>query len=71
MKHADSRPRVHLWPDGRYWTYSFGPTQMRQGGGTAPGEQLDRALANLGNRAERGVVVIVEPVGGVQLGAAG
>lgn len=63
MKHADSRPRVHLWRDHtRYWTYSFGPTQMRQGGGIAAGEQLDRALANLGpQRTAGGVVVIVEP----------
>lgn len=66
MTRADTRPRVHLHPSGqrpaggRYWTYSLGPTAMRQGGGISPGEQLDRALANLGDRARRGVVVIVE-----------
>lgn len=67
MKQADARPRVHLWPacarpaGGSYWTYSLGAVAMRQGGGTSPGEQLDRALDNLGKKAAQGVVVIVEP----------
>lgn len=70
MKHADSRPRVHLWPvgnrpaGGSYWTYSLGPVALRQGGGISPGEQLDRALDNLGKRAGAGVVVIVEAAHG-------
>lgn len=63
---ADNRPRVHLWPAGEcpgggsYWTFSLGVAAMRQGGGISPGEQLDCAMANLGERARRGVVVIVE-----------
>jgi hypothetical protein len=60
MKQADSRPRVHLWNSGPYWTYSLGAVAMRQGGGTSPGEQLDRALDNLGKKAAQSVVVIVE-----------
>lgn len=70
MKGADARPRVHLWPagprpaGGDFWTYSLGATAMRQGGGISPGEQLDRAMASLGERARRGVVVIVEGANG-------
>ena len=60
MKQADPRPRVHLWQSGHHWTYSLGAVAMRQGGGTSPGEQLDRALDNLGPRAAKGVVVIIE-----------
>ena len=63
MTRADTRPRIHLHRSGPDWTYSLGPTAMRQGGGTSPGEQLDRALANLGDRARGGVVVIVEGEG--------
>lgn len=60
MTRADTRPRVHLHQSGPHWTYSLGPTAMRQGGGISAGEQLDRALANLGDRARVGVVVMVE-----------
>lgn len=60
MTRADARPRVHLRRLGKYWTYALGPTAAEQGGGPTPGEQLDRALANLGDRARGGVVVIVE-----------
>lgn len=63
MTRADTRPRIHLHRAGPIWTYSHGPTAEHQGGGPTPGEQLDRALANLGDRARAGVVVIVEGEG--------
>lgn len=63
MTRADARPRIHLHQSGPHWTYSLGPTAMRQGGGTSAGEQLDRALAGLDEGARRGVVVIVEGEG--------
>lgn len=61
MTRADSRPRVHLWPrqDG-YWDRSLGPTAQRYIASSA-GLALNVALADLGDRADKGVVVIVEP----------
>jgi len=59
MKHADSRPRTHLFPheDGVRW---FGPCATPHSAGDH-GDALNRALEHLGDRADKGVVVIVEP----------
>jgi hypothetical protein len=60
MKHADNRPRVHLWPhpNGIQWT--FGPCATPNPA-VDHGDALNRALERLGPRAAKGVVVIVEP----------
>ena len=59
MTRVDNRPRVHLWPheDGVQW--SFGPCATPRAGADH-GDALNRAIAELGARADKGVVVIVE-----------
>ncbi|WP_447724673.1 hypothetical protein [Sphingomonas koreensis] len=61
MTRADTRPRVHIVPhaDGASW--SLGPSATRHGA-FDPGSALNNALETLGDRASKGVVVIVEPV---------
>lgn len=59
MKRADSRPRVHLWPNQGAWNWSIGPTGRLIPGST-PGDALDAALAQLGKQAAAGVVAIIE-----------
>ena len=61
MTRADGRPRVHLWPRGDLWDRSIGPDGRRMMA-TSAGRALDLALHELGDRASKGVVVIVEPV---------
>lgn len=60
MKQADSRPRVHIWPDPTGIAWSLGPCATRNPA-TDHGDGLNRAMEQLGKRAAMGVVVIVEP----------
>lgn len=59
MKHADSRPRIHIWKVGEAAAWSVGPNGHRSRGET-PGAALDQELACL-SRPRGGVVIIVEP----------
>lgn len=60
MNRADSRPRIHIWPQSQGVAWSLGPCATRQG---APdhGSALNTAIGALAARAAKGVVVIVEP----------
>lgn len=60
MKHADPRPRVHLWRDPAGVAWSIGPVATRQPANDH-GAALNASLEQLGKRAAAGVVVIVEP----------
>lgn len=60
MKRADGRPRVHLWPEGRAWTFSYSPTGVRLPASSA-GAAVDAALHGLDKHARKGAVIIVEP----------
>lgn len=64
MKHADSRPRVHIWPrrDADAVQWSLGPCATPHAANDA-GDALNSALATLDKRTAGGVVVIVEPPG--------
>jgi hypothetical protein len=61
MTRADGRPRVHLWPAGEKWEFSFGPTGLRTPAPSA-GAAVNAALYGLDRRARKGAVIIVEPV---------
>ena len=57
MKHADNRPRIHIWQRGSAVAWSIGPTGARTPAETH-GSAVDAALALIGLGP---AVVIVEP----------
>jgi hypothetical protein len=59
MKHADGRPRIHVWPAGDAWQFSYSPTGVRLPA-RSPGAAVNAAIHGLDKRAREGVVVIVE-----------
>lgn len=62
MTQADSRPRIHVWPQRSGFAWSIGPTG-RQAPAETPGAAVDAALAALGGKADRGFVVIGNEAG--------
>lgn len=60
---ADARPRVHLYPPCRHgasWMFSIGAAGRKFYGGADAGYACNAALGQICNRAEGGVVIIVE-----------
>lgn len=63
LQGADSRPRVHVWPDGESdWAYSIGPVGRRVATGDCIGEACKRGVfqALESNPKAKGFVIIVE-----------
>lgn len=49
MRHADARPRIHIWPAGDRTAWSFGPTGARFHQPTT-GEAIEEALDRIDRR---------------------